>query len=247
MNSSCSVTEYAEMVGRLREDFSQKLKVIEFHEDERSPQNNYYPNDQLLNDESPRLQPVVQDQEEKEEEEEEFSFVRTNLQPVLQDQEEKEEEEEFSFVCINPSGPLISAEDIFQNGQIRPIYPLYKRDDLLLAEDVTIKAKASTSTTLMFVEECSKTEGPCCLWSGGRKASLNQQICKKGNLARFSKLRRFGEFVLRSNSRLGKDAFIFFNHEHYSFKHSTTITTTACKKVVDQQKKKKWGQAKIER
>jgi hypothetical protein len=101
------------MVGSLREDFRKKMKVTEDHRQERSTQNNYHHKDQLLNHENPRLPPVVRDQEE----------------------------EEFSFVCANPSGPLISAEDIFQNGMIRPIYTLCNRDDLLFAEDVRIKAK----------------------------------------------------------------------------------------------------------
>ncbi|PQM41744.1 uncharacterized protein Pyn_11453 [Prunus yedoensis var. nudiflora] len=36
------------------------------------------------------------------------------------DCEKNEDEDDFSFVCTNPDGSPISADDIFQNGQIRP-------------------------------------------------------------------------------------------------------------------------------
>ncbi|KAJ6731629.1 DUF1645 FAMILY PROTEIN [Salix purpurea] len=211
IDSICSATEYTAMMDSLREDFSQKLKVTEDHRQERSTQSNCYHKDQLLNDENPRLPPEVRDQEE-------------------------EEEEEFSFVCANPSGPLISAEDIFQNGMIRPIYTLCSRDDLLFAEDVRIKAK--TSTPLMFMEERNETEGPCCVWSGGHTGSRNQQPCKKRSFTRFSKPRRIREFVLPSSRLLGNDAFILFNQKYYSSKHPTEAGTTTSKNVLDQEKKK---------
>ncbi|KAL9339426.1 hypothetical protein Peur_068441 [Populus x canadensis] len=137
------------------------------------------------------------------------------------------------------SAPLISAEDIFQNDMIRPIYTLCNRDDLLFAEDVRIKAKTSTSSTqLMFMEERSETEGPCCVWSGGHTVSRNQQVCKKRDFTRFSKLRRIREFVLPSCRLLGNDAFILFNHKYCSSKHPTTIRTTASKNILNQEKTK---------
>ncbi|KAJ6372432.1 hypothetical protein OIU76_026845 [Salix suchowensis] len=57
IDSSCSATEYTEMMDSLREDFSQKLKVTEDHRQERSTQSNCCHKDQLLNDENPRLPP----------------------------------------------------------------------------------------------------------------------------------------------------------------------------------------------
>ncbi|KAJ6898181.1 hypothetical protein NC652_024873 [Populus alba x Populus x berolinensis] len=126
--------------------------------------------------------------------------------PVVRDQEEEEEEEEeFSFLCTNPSESLISADDIFQNGQIRPIFPLFNRDGgpLFIDDD---KAAAAAG-------------------GGGSKALPDQQTCRKSNSTGFSKLRRFREFVLRSNSD-GKDAFVFLNHEDSTSKHLSTTTTT---------------------
>ncbi|PQM38847.1 uncharacterized protein Pyn_32507 [Prunus yedoensis var. nudiflora] len=37
------------------------------------------------------------------------------------DCEKNEDEGDFSFTCTNPDGSPISTDDIFQNGQIRPI------------------------------------------------------------------------------------------------------------------------------
>ncbi|KAF9673458.1 hypothetical protein SADUNF_Sadunf10G0026500 [Salix dunnii] len=150
--------------------------------------------------------------------------MNPHLPPLVQDQEE--EEEEFSFLCTNPSGSLISADDIFQNGQIRPIFPLFNRDGgpLFIDED---KAAAAAGGPLMFVEERNEADGPSCVWTRGSKALPDQQMCKKSNSTGFSKLRRFREFVLRSNSD-GKDAFVFLNHKDSTSKHlQETITTTA--------------------
>ncbi|OMO67667.1 hypothetical protein COLO4_30037 [Corchorus olitorius] len=56
---------------------------------------------------------------------------------VIHEEEEEEEEDddfEFAFVCKEPEiSPIISADEIFYNGQIRPIYPLFNTK--LLEED----------------------------------------------------------------------------------------------------------------
>jgi secreted PhoX family phosphatase len=68
----------------------------------------------------------------------------------------------------------------------------------------------------------------------------DQQTCRKSNSTGFSKLRRFREFVLRSNSD-GKDAFVFLNHEDSTSKHLSTTTTTAAtsEKIGTEKKTKK--------
>lgn len=156
--------------------------------------------------------------------------------PVVRDQEE--EEEEFSFLCTNPSESLISADDIFQNGQIRPIFPLFNRDGGPLFIDDDKAAAAAGGGAFMFVEEGNKAEGPCCVWTGGSKALPDQQTCRKSNSTGFSKLRRFREFVLRSNSD-GKDAFVFLNHEDSTSKHLSTTTTAATSEKMSAEKKTK--------
>lgn len=148
-----------------------------------------------------------------------------HLPPLVQDQEE--EEEEFSFLCTNPSGSLISADDIFQNGQIRPIFPLFNRDGgPLFIDDDKAAAAGGGGGPLMFVEERSEADGPSCVWTRGSKALPDQQMCKKSNSTGSSKLRRFREFVLRSNSD-GKDAFVFLNHKDSTSKHLQETTAAA--------------------
>ncbi|KAJ6890109.1 hypothetical protein NC651_023795 [Populus alba x Populus x berolinensis] len=158
--------------------------------------------------------------------------------PVVRDQEEEEEEEEFSFLCTNPSESLISADDIFQNGQIRPIFPLFNRDGGPLFIDDDKAAAGGGGGAFMFVEEGNEAEGPSCVWTGGSKALPDQQTCRKSNSTGFSKLRRFREFVLRSNSD-GKDAFVFLNHEDSTSKHLSTTTTAATSEKMSAEKKTK--------
>lgn len=86
-----------------------------------------------------------------------------------------EDEFEFAFVCREPSLSPISADEIFYNGQIKPIYPLFNRD-LLLGNDaprndvVSRDSKPTPTTTtttttrrrqplrkLMFEEEREST------------------------------------------------------------------------------------------
>ncbi|CAN1820730.1 hypothetical protein LINPERHAP1_LOCUS29222 [Linum perenne] len=53
----------------------------------------------------------------------------------LEEEEEEEEEEEFSFSSAFSDESLISAEEAFLNGQIRPVFPLFDRDMLLSGEN----------------------------------------------------------------------------------------------------------------
>ncbi|KAK2663768.1 hypothetical protein Ddye_002342 [Dipteronia dyeriana] len=48
-----------------------------------------------------------------------------------EEEEEEEEEFEFAFVCRKPDDSPISADEIFFNGQIKPIYPLFDTSLLL--------------------------------------------------------------------------------------------------------------------
>lgn len=132
--------------------------------------------------------------------------------------EEEEEEEEFSFVCLNPDGSPISADDAFCNGQIRPVFPLFNQD--LLSAD----GKDGVSSSIdgarpplrkIFIEGRDSTsvesdpEGPYCEWTGRTVEEASK--CKKSNSTGFSKIWRFRDLVHRSNSD-GKDAFVFLNH-----------------------------------
>ncbi|KAF2286659.1 hypothetical protein GH714_023271 [Hevea brasiliensis] len=216
--NSSSSTELAEIACNFEEDFSLKLKLNEASANEL----------ESFKDEKPLHE---------------------------EETEVEDEDEEFSFVCINPDGSPISADCIFENGQIRPVFPLFNKD-LLFADDDS-EAKNSFAPALrpplrkLFVEEhdqvssvssseADEPAGPSCAWE--RKAvETSPEVCKKSNSTGFSKLRRFRELVLRSNSD-GKDAFVFLNHHNH--KNPSTITATASGKTIKAEKSEKAAEKK---
>lgn len=182
---SSSNPEVAEISGNFPGDLMAKLKI-----DDGSFENE-----------------VVEEEEEKEKEEEE------------------EEEEEFSFACTNPEGSSISADDVFDNGQIRPMFPIFNRD-LLFSDGYDGSSPLRPPLRKVFVEQHGHfssmssesesdelegaPEGPYCEWSGKMAVEASSAKCKKSNSTGFSKLWRFRDAKIRSNSD-GKDAFVFLN------------------------------------
>ncbi|XP_009765758.1 uncharacterized protein [Nicotiana sylvestris] len=139
--------------------------------------------------------------------------------------DEEEEEEEFSFAPMTDAPP-ITAEEVFYNGQIRPLFPLFNQN-LLLSEDDLEKLKERSPVNKIFIQteenspatssssENQEIAGPFCEWSKDNKAieassSSSPEVCKKSNSTGFSKLWRFKDFLHRSNSD-GRDAFVFLN------------------------------------
>lgn len=150
--------------------------------------------------------------------------------------EEEEEEEEFSFFCTNPDGSPISADDVFQDGQIRPVYPIFNRD-LLFADaydgDSSRQKEASSlrpplkrfffedrdapSSSASESDELEAVpEGTYCEWSKEVSPELRNN---KSNSTGSSKLWRIRDLVPRSNSD-GKDAFVFLNPKSRSPKQN---------------------------
>ncbi|CAN4124193.1 unnamed protein product [Withania somnifera] len=159
------------------------------------------------------------------------------------DDDDEDEEEEFSFKC-GIDAPPIAADEVFSNGQIRPLFPLFNRNLLLSDEDLqelkeqlpiepSVKKifiqtednpvpATTSSSSLMENEEIT---GPFCEWSKNKaiEATLdNPEVCKKSNSTGFSKLWRFKDFLHRSNSD-GRDTFVFLN--------PTTPSKTSEKKI----------------
>ncbi|XP_004297631.1 PREDICTED: uncharacterized protein LOC101307982 [Fragaria vesca subsp. vesca] len=150
---------------------------------------------------------------------------------VHEEEIEEEEEEEFSFFCTNPDGSPISADDVFQDGQIRPVYPIFNRD-LLFADaydgDSSRRDDASPSLRpplkKFFFEDrdapsssASESdelealpEGSYCEWSKNAKEVSPELRNNKSNSTGSSKLWRIRDLVPRSNSD-GKDAFVFLS------------------------------------
>lgn len=60
------------------------------------------------------------------------------------DDDDRCEDFEFAFVIKDlESGPAITADEIFSNGQIRPVYPVFKRDLLLANSGGTMTEQAA--------------------------------------------------------------------------------------------------------
>lgn len=134
--------------------------------------------------------------------------INENENEEKHNEDEVEEEEEFSFVLTNSDGSPISADDAFDNGQIRPIFPIFNQD-LLFSDDydggegLRQPIKVFVEHKDEFLSEAAPAEGAYCEW--------NPKAAVKSNSTGFSKLWRFRDVKLRSNSD-GKDAFVFLNH-----------------------------------
>lgn len=146
-----------------------------------------------------------------------------------EEEEEEEKEFEFAFVCRKPDSP-ISADEIFFNGQIKPIYPLF--DTSLLLNDTPDHQKPNNNNNnnskkthrlplrkLMSEDRetttsCSSSEaddldnvqpGTYCVWTPAKESPGR---CKKSNSTGSSKRWKFRDLLYRSNSE-GKDTFVF--------------------------------------
>ncbi|WVZ10021.1 hypothetical protein V8G54_014551 [Vigna mungo] len=148
--------------------------------------------------------------------EEEHNEGEVEQEQQNEDEEEEEDEEEFSFMLVNSDGSPISADDAFDNGQIRPLFPIFNQD-LLFSDDYDGGVHPPLTLFVEHQEEslspspsatdkltaAPPPEGSYCEW--------NPKSAVKSNSTGFSKLWRFRDVKLRSNSD-GKDTFVFLNH-----------------------------------
>ncbi|KAK8668175.1 hypothetical protein V6N13_105640 [Hibiscus sabdariffa] len=162
----------------------------------------------------------------------------------LEEDGAQEEDEEFSFDSVNADGSAVSADDVFQNGQIRPVFPLFNQDLLFADEDGSVSRSEDgdvsqrASPTKLFVEDSLEPAGPYCEWKrddGITVEATSPDRCKKSNSTGFSKLRRVRDLMLRSNSD-GKDAFVLLNHP---FPFSVSAAKMEKKNRKDEEKKTK--------
>ncbi|XP_038999744.1 uncharacterized protein LOC120125380 isoform X8 [Hibiscus syriacus] len=172
------------------------------------------------------------------------------------EEEEEEEEEEFSFVCLSPDGSPISADDLFQDGQIRPIFPLFNQDLLFPDEHGTVMRTEEGDVALppqvrkVFVEDSTDTTssepaGPYCEWRGAKTVEeASPNTCRKSNSTGFSKLWRFRDLKLRCNSD-GKTAFVFLSHPPPS--SSSSSSSVKIEKKNEKQEKKTTLRAILEK
>lgn len=173
--------------------------------------------------------------------------------------DDDDEDEEFSFACVNAEGSPITADEAFEDGQIRPVFPLFNRDLLFdyekddQSDDVSVTDESRPRLRKLFVEDRDGDEtedsekeplGPYCSWSGGTVAEASPETCRKSNSTGFSKLWRFRDLVLRSNSD-GRDAFVFLNNNNNNVGDKTRTQSSSSsaaendKKVITEKKKGK--------
>lgn len=149
------------------------------------------------------------------------------------DDDDTSEEFEFAFVIKDPeSSPTITADEMFYNGQIRSVYPVFNRD-VLLADggDEAVEEKAvrlplrrllieernasssSASASASSCSEMDELEGvdpeTYCVWRPGSVSpSPSPAQCKKSRSTGSSFRWRIRDLVRRSRSD-GKEKFVF--------------------------------------
>ncbi|XP_009789238.1 uncharacterized protein LOC107813864 [Nicotiana tabacum] len=211
--------------------------------------------DDLIQEDEPKYEELDDDDEEEEDidDHHEIELVDAN-------------DEDFSFICGVLTSP-IAAEEAFDNGQIRPFFPLFNKDLLLSDIDfnnlknrlplqppvnkVFVETEDNNPpTTSSSPDENVEISGPYCQWSKKKvEANTNPaEGCKKSNSTGFSKLWRFRDFIRRSNSD-GRDAFVFLNNPTTTskeeeekvlekLKETSVSDEVKVKKVITQKKKK---------
>lgn len=155
---------------------------------------------------------------------EEDGYEDDEEEEVEDDDDNENEEEEFSFAC-GIDAPPIAADEMFYNGQIRPLFPLFNQNLLLSDEDLEAlkeqlpirppvkKIFIQTEDNSIPATSSEEIAGPFCEWSKNKAIEAtrdNPEVCKKSNSTGFSKLWRFKDFLHRSNSD-GRDTFVFLN------------------------------------
>lgn len=160
---------------------------------------------------------------------------------VNEEEEEEEEEFEFAFVCREAQTSPISADDVFYNGQIRPVYPVFDQSLLLQGNDdsdsaavdknseklATSKPRRQPLRMLMIEEEretasCSSSEaddlenlppGTYCVWAPPKASGGRGGSggCDKSSSTGSSKRWKFRDLLSRSSSDGDKDTIVFFS------------------------------------
>ncbi|KAK6922185.1 Protein of unknown function DUF1645, plant [Dillenia turbinata] len=173
--------------------------------------------------------------EQFEEEEEDDDEIKEEYKDGDEDGEEDEDEEEefeFSFATCSSESFPISADEIFQDGQIRPIFPLFDQNLLFETESESSNSSLRPPLKKIFITEtdplpplppppppsCSSSSSASISGPGyssasyynwsGKAVEESPEICKKSNSTGFSRRWRFRDLLHRSSSD-GKDAFVF--------------------------------------
>ncbi|KAK9272210.1 hypothetical protein L1049_002581 [Liquidambar formosana] len=167
-----------------------------------------------------------------------------------------EDDFEFYLVRADPDATSVQAGEVFDDGQIRPVFPIFNRD--LLLDDGHEKHESSHEVSSigvplknLFIDErdvpsSSSSEadelervppGTYCFWSP-KAVEESRGGCKKSKSTGSSSKRwRFKDLLRRSNSD-GKDAFVFL---------TPSTTATPAKKREEKSDKTEKGENLKER
>lgn len=145
------------------------------------------------------------------------STASAEEKPQLEEEEEDDGgdgDSDFEFACLNPDGSPVSADDVFDNGRIRPFFPLFNRD-LVFAAAAAAEPEPSSSLLLppvkkVFAEAVAdEPRGTYCDWRARivEETPPSPGSCRKSNSTGSSKMWRFRDLLPRSNSD-GRDAVV---------------------------------------
>lgn len=145
--------------------------------------------------------------------------LEKNLTLEVEEEEEVEADndgDDFEFFIGggDPNSP-VSADDIFQNGQIRPLFP-FSDEHAGNSEEATTSYRPPVRKVFVMSslspENDDVAEGPYCVWSSEKSAAKSlvpaPEMSRKSNSTGLSKLWRVRDLMNRSHSD-GKDAFVF--------------------------------------
>lgn len=144
------------------------------------------------------------------------------IHEIHNDDQKNIDEKEFSFACNDTKVMPIFADDIFDNGKIRPLFYACEQSLLLGSESNVFSSPLRPPLKKLFVKQnnnfCSERSGSVKEAHDNPSQNLimvevtaSNNSCKKSNSTGFSKMWRFRQDLkLRSNSD-GKDAFVFLN------------------------------------
>lgn len=141
-----------------------------------------------------------------------------------------DEDFEFSLVRPDPGETSVLAGEVFCNGQIRPVFPIFNRDLLLSnyelsdrelssiqgpMKNILIDERQPPSSSSSEADEWERIKpGAYCVWSP-KTAEPSPGRCKKSKStgsSSSSKRWRFIRDLLRRSNSDGKDAYVYLTH-----------------------------------
>ncbi|KAK1299347.1 hypothetical protein QJS10_CPB14g00120 [Acorus calamus] len=153
---------------------------------------------------------------------------RDPIPAVGRGDDEESEEEEFEFAFVSDSGAT-TADEIFSNGQIRPIYPVFDRDLLLMSSDPSkiddpVETLRAPLRKLLIEDreppsssssDADELEGlpieSYCVWTPRSSVPPSPDRCKKSNSTGSSKRWRLRDLVIGRSSSDGREKFVFLS------------------------------------